>query len=192
MQHKKKTHWTIWIFFTPQHFPTPKRPNANFPIPPHGRVTPTSQRRWALRDPDGFFVDLEIKDQNYWWKKSCEHQLRLVVYPIIYKVLAPSQVVSRISSINSMFIRVYRYHLSCFETCINMYISINSWFRYNMQFLAAWHFFLGKPQVFHSYLECLEGTLQATNILCPWNQPSYSQIRWANGVQSPHRNAGRI
>ena len=31
------------------------------------------------------------------------HQLRLVVYPIIYKVLAPSQVVvSRISAINSM------------------------------------------------------------------------------------------
>ena len=29
------------------------------------------------------------------------HQLRLVVYPIIYRVLAPSQVVSRISSINS-------------------------------------------------------------------------------------------
>ena len=29
------------------------------------------------------------------------HRLRLVVYPIIYKVLAPSQVVSRISSINS-------------------------------------------------------------------------------------------
>ena len=30
------------------------------------------------------------------------HQLRLVVYLIIYRVLAPSQVVSRISSINSM------------------------------------------------------------------------------------------
>ena len=29
------------------------------------------------------------------------NQLRLVVYPIIYQVLAPSQVVSRISSINS-------------------------------------------------------------------------------------------
>ena len=27
-------------------------------------------------------------------QKSGEHQLRLVVYPIIYKVLAPSQVVS--------------------------------------------------------------------------------------------------
>ncbi len=30
------------------------------------------------------------------------HQLRLVVYPIIYEVLAPSQVVNRISAINSI------------------------------------------------------------------------------------------
>ena len=30
-------------------------------------------------------------------QKSCDHQLRLAVYPIIYTVLAPSQVVSRIS-----------------------------------------------------------------------------------------------
>ena len=34
-------------------------------------------------------------------QKSGVHQLRLVVYPIIYRVLAPSQVVSQISSINS-------------------------------------------------------------------------------------------
>ena len=30
------------------------------------------------------------------------HQLRLIVYPIVYRVLAPSQVVNRISSINSV------------------------------------------------------------------------------------------
>ena len=40
-----------------------------------------------------------------WWKNIL-HQLRLVVYPIIYKVLAPSQVVGDgISSINRIFAR---------------------------------------------------------------------------------------
>ena len=42
-----------------------------------------------------------------WWLKSGYHQLRLVVYPIDYKVLAPSQVVVRdfwtINSITSSF-----------------------------------------------------------------------------------------
>ena len=37
-----------------------------------------------------------------WWLKSGIHQLRLVVYPIIYRVSAPSQVVGNgISAINS-------------------------------------------------------------------------------------------
>ena len=37
-------------------------------------------------------------------QKSGGHQLRLVVYPIIYRVLAPSQVVSRISEPSTVFI----------------------------------------------------------------------------------------
>ena len=35
------------------------------------------------------------------------HQLRLVVYPIIYKVLAPSQVVSRISEPSTVWAIVF-------------------------------------------------------------------------------------
>ena len=46
--------------------------------------------------------------------ESGVHQLRLVVYPIIYTVLAPSQVVSRISSINSMSFRVLQKKLHKF------------------------------------------------------------------------------
>ena len=42
-------------------------------------------------------------------QKSCDHQLRLAVYPIIYTVLAPSQVVSRISEPSTVWkIPVFR------------------------------------------------------------------------------------
>ena len=46
--------------------------------------------------PGPWSTDVETKKarQRYcWWKKSCVHLLRLVVYPIVYRVLAPSQVV---------------------------------------------------------------------------------------------------
>ena len=36
-----------------------------------------------------------------WWFRNPANQLRLIVYPIFRRVLAPSQVVRRISSINS-------------------------------------------------------------------------------------------
>ena len=48
------------------------------------------------------------------------HQLRLVVCPYIFNVLAPSQVVSQISAINSMgqlhsnsFLPLWQVHLEC-------------------------------------------------------------------------------
>ena len=38
-----------------------------------------------------------------WWKKSCtKYQVVYPFYPIIYRVLAPSQVVQKMSSINSI------------------------------------------------------------------------------------------
>ena len=52
---------------------------------------PLKKQRWSL--------------PYRWWKRSGVHQLRLVVYPIIYKVYI-SQVANRISSINSRSHRI--------------------------------------------------------------------------------------
>ena len=43
-------------------------------------------------------------------QKSGDHQLKLVGYPIIYRVWAPSQVVSRISSINMGYVECKGYN----------------------------------------------------------------------------------
>ena len=50
-----------------------------------------------------------------WWFRNPANQLRLVAYPIIYRVLYVSQVVSRISSINSMTLRIQTPPLSRFD-----------------------------------------------------------------------------
>ena len=57
----------------------------------------------------GEHLNLPVVVQWYcWWKKFCIHQLRLVVYPIIYCTgFDTSQVVSRISSINSIKVEVF-------------------------------------------------------------------------------------
>ena len=44
----------------------------------------------------------QIVHSYCWWFRNPANQLRLIVHPIICKVLAPSQLVSRISSFNSM------------------------------------------------------------------------------------------
>ena len=47
-------------------------------------------------------IDLIVTIGNILLMAELLHQLRLVVYPVIYRVSAPSQVVSQISAINSI------------------------------------------------------------------------------------------
>ena len=61
---------------------------------PENRQGP--QKEIHLNQPPIFLVLLLVA--------AILHPLRLVVYPIIYRILAPSQVVSRISAINSMLL----------------------------------------------------------------------------------------
>ncbi len=44
-----------------------------------------------------------------------DHQLRVVVYPIIFRVSAPSQVVSQISAINSITIGIHQHQTTSWD-----------------------------------------------------------------------------
>ena len=87
-----------------------------------------------------------------WTFRNPANHLRLVVYPMINKVLAPFQVVSRISSINRI---TYRLALLRTKSRLGMAGACGWWFAQGepgaVCFVVVWCFFVETIQVINTY-----------------------------------------
>ena len=81
--HQRKQNHPIW-----KHLPPVE---GTITSPSKGEVNGKSSTQKCLCWLGYGLVSRRVMDPSCWSKKSGDHQLRLVVYPIIYRVLAPSK-----------------------------------------------------------------------------------------------------